>query len=148
MSNWNDIANRVAEEVPEPCLTPVGTWRLRVTSAKMVPPKGEGNSGQVLYGFKPAEAEADVDPGAADAYIESEDDTPIWHKFWMGGGSRDEHKHLMFVRNKLQISTSGKTTKEYVAATIGAEVLAEVTHSIPKDEGDLPYVNLSKFVAV
>ena len=147
MSSWNDIANRVAEDVPEPCLTPEGTWRLRVTTAKLIPPKGEG-SGQALYGLKPVEPQEDVDPGASEAYFESEDDTPVWAKFWLGGGSRDEHKHLMFVRNKLGVNTTSRTAKEYVAASIGMEVIATVSHSVPQEEGDLPYVNVSKFVAV
>lgn len=60
MADYADILNQSWDDIPEPKLLPVGSWKLRNRGATYQPAKKEGNSDQVVFVYTPIEPMEDV----------------------------------------------------------------------------------------
>lgn len=83
--NYTDIMQTQWNDIPEPQVLPVGSWRLRLRNANFVVAKEEGQNSKFLFFYVPQEPMADVDEAELAAlgseYDISEND--VVHTIWV-----------------------------------------------------------------
>lgn len=146
VGNYEAILNRSSDEVTEPGLYPVGTWRLRCVgvSAK------ENDDGITVFNFSfiGVEPGEDVDPVELEQSGDSFDGARIWVKRYIET-KRDEFDLIGFFQ-KLGADTTGKTKKQLMAEVKGNEIMAYVgVRSYTNNAGELRTDNTAKnFAAI
>lgn len=120
--NYEDLANRSWDEIPEEKLLPTGSWLLRGRNATIQAPKEEGKSPQALFVYEPKGPMDDVSDEEL-AALGGDYDTSmnrIFVRFWLETG-KDYHA----VRDHLKKhGVEGKNLAEAMKNFKGSEVIA------------------------
>lgn len=122
---YEDLADMGWDDIPEPKLLPVGSWRLKARNATYKEGKGDSNP-YFMFVYVPSAPLDDVD---ADKLIELGADydvsnNRIFHRMWVETASDFDavRKHLA----KHGIELEGKSVKETLAAFKGTEVIGAI----------------------
>ena len=98
VESYDDILDRSFDDLQDDKTLPGGLWVLRLRNAHFMPPREEGQSGQVLCFYKPVEPTDDVDMDELAALGDDYDFTEnqIVFKVWIEGNRswRDLGKHF------------------------------------------------------
>jgi hypothetical protein len=125
--NYEDLANRSFDEIPEEKILPTGSWLLKARSGTIQPPKEAGKPETVLLVYTPVEPMDDVDAEEISAlHNGSEYDynmNRIFVRFYLESGRdvRNVREHLA----KHGV-TEGKNIKELLKNFRGTQAVAQV----------------------
>ena len=97
-TSYEEILQKSWAELPEAKMLPDGSYRLRCTGAKVMPPKQADHSAQALFVYEPQEPMDDVNADALAALGADYDfsENVIYARFWLSKASDWDkvRKHL------------------------------------------------------
>lgn len=124
MSDYESLATKSWDEIPDEQLLPGGSWLLRVRSAKRIAPKQDGQSEQLMIVYEPLEPMDDVDGEQLAALNNGvEYDLAmnrIYVKFWLETGKDYHNARAHFQKHGVE----GANLEEAIKASKGTQVIA------------------------
>jgi len=124
VNDYEDIANRSWDDIPEPHTLPIGTWRLKAANASYAKAKSGDQNDRIMFFYRAVEPLGDVAEEALDDLGDNFDVTgeKILFQVWMEG-SRDWDTVRRHLRMH-EIDPSGRKVAETLKAFGGQEVFA------------------------
>jgi hypothetical protein len=126
--NYEDLLDKSFDEIPEPQVLPVGSWRLEGRNATFQAPKEAGKSATVLFVYKAKEPMDDVDEDELAKLGEDYDYglKPIFVRIWLESGA-DFDKVRKHLKNHGISLEGGKSIKDILKEDFrGTEVIASL----------------------
>jgi hypothetical protein len=125
--DYVDILNKSWDDIPEPKMVPVGSFRLKGVNAKYMEAKDGDKNDALLFVYAPMEPQADVDPEELEELGDYDiSQNRVFARFWLETANDWDgvRRHLA----KHGIESGGRTIKETLAAFKGSEVIAYLDH--------------------
>jgi hypothetical protein len=124
---YEQIIDRIWDDIPKPQFLPDGSWRYRCTSAKVMPPKSEDGDTRVLFVMEPQEPMDDVDQHALDALGANYDysENVVFVTIWLS--KSQDYAKVRNILTKMGVTTAGKTIKDSVAEAKAREFVGYTT---------------------
>ncbi len=144
--DFDDILDRVLDEISEPIKVPQGTWRHRVIAAKNGESEQDGKMVKtIMVTLAPVEPSDDVSPDEMEEFVASGDaeGARIFNRFFIKDNN-DLWNYKQFLM-AAGVEMAGRTVNQATEALVGCEVVAEVVHKANKDPEKKPYVNVRGF---
>ncbi len=124
MSDYEDILNRSWDEIPEPQLLPVGSWRLKNRGASFMEAKSADQNDRVMFIYTAMEPLQDVD---ADAIAELGDydigQNKLFFTIWIEGYNDWDAVRKHIAKHNIEV-VPGETPLETFKRMKGSEVIS------------------------
>lgn len=132
---YEEILQTGWNELPDEKYLPDGSFRLKVVSGKVIPPRNENESAVAMFALEPQEAMSDVSDDALAALGEDFDlaDHTLFHKIWLKKAS-DWHR-LQSLIEKMGVDPKAYQTKEEsLKACKNAQIVGYVVTKVFTDK--------------
>jgi hypothetical protein len=137
MPDYEDILNRSWDDIPEPKVVPVGTWRLKGENATWINAKAADQNDRILFVYSLMEPLSDVDEDDLTALGDYDyTQNRVFAAFFMETAKDYDavRKHM----RKHGIDCTGRSMKDTLGAIKGTEVLAYLdTKTFTNSVGDV-----------
>jgi len=146
--DFNDILNQSTEEINEPGILPMGTWRFQIVSGKMRENKNEGGpKAEAFFTVTPLEPSDDVSEVELEAFADELEGARTYHKIaiWQ---KNDMWNVVRFLKTLGYDLEEGDKLGESITKVKGHEFMAFVKHAENSNDPERPFVNLENIQAV
>ncbi len=124
MSDYEDILNQGRDEIPEPQLLPVGSWRLKNTGWSFMEAKDASKNDCVLFIYVAKEPLEDVDEDALASLGDYDISTnKIFFRIWLETRA-DWDKVVKHIDKHNRVGVDGEPVRDMLDGMKGSEVIA------------------------
>ena len=151
--NFNSVLDTKLEDIKQPPLVPVGTYRGSVKKAPNINTSNDGKWEIVDFPIQLVEAQEDVDAEALATYGQLGPNAMTNKKFMFNteddaAFKRTEYDMRRFLIDHLQCATPDMSLKEAINASMGAQCLVFMKWTADEDNPELFYANAGKTAPV
>ncbi len=137
MSDYEDILNQGRDQIPEPQLLPVGSWRLKNTGWSIIEAKDAGKNDCVLFIYSATEPMQDVDEEALAALGDYDVATnKIFFRIWLETYS-DWDKVVKHIDKHNSVAVEGEKVKDMLNRIKGSVVIAWLDQRSYEKNGEM-----------
>lgn len=137
--NLNELLTMGIEDAPPPKTLPAGLWQFDIDDVSLFA-ANKDKPGGLLFRLVPTVPGEDVDPEAADEYLESKDKPVEFHRVPLK--STDDVFKLGKLLAAIGADTAGKSVKDAAMETVGNSISAIASYSPNKENPDQPWLRL------